>query len=112
MTIPFSIFWLNIGLTANMLINQGINSKFGEFIAMVCGFQTKLSKKIHQTFKKIRNFGVLDRSFWQSHFNHVIQVTTGKSEKRWDLPTALTKGSNECRQLKIVRKVFAKVRLD
>ena len=62
--------------------------------------------------KKLGNFDVLDASFWQSRSNRVIQVTTGRSEKRWDIPTALTKGSNECRQLKIVRKVFAKVRLD
>jgi len=28
--------------------------------------------------KKIRNFDVLDESFWQSRCNRVIQVTTGR----------------------------------
>ena len=61
-----------------MSINQGKSSKFGEFMSTMCGFQTKLSKKIHQNiWKKIRNFDVLDESFWQSRPNRVIQVTTG-----------------------------------
>jgi len=33
MTIPFSAFWLRIGLTPNMPINQGIMSKFDEFVS-------------------------------------------------------------------------------
>ena len=78
MTIPFSVFWLIIGLTTNMSRNQGKNGKFGEFISKMCGFQTKLSKKFTKHLEKIRNFDVLDESFWQSRVNRVIQVTTGK----------------------------------
>jgi len=52
MTIPFSVFWLIIGLTTNMSINQGKSSNFGGFMSTMCGFQTKLSKKFTKTFEK------------------------------------------------------------
>jgi len=54
MTIPFSIFWLNIGLTANMPINQGINSKFDEFVFLMNVFHTKYPKIFTKKIKKVR----------------------------------------------------------
>jgi hypothetical protein len=37
-----------------------------------------VKKNSPKHLEKIRNFDVLDESFWQSRFNHVIQVTTGR----------------------------------
>lgn len=81
-------------------------------MSIMCGFQTKLPKIFTKKSKKLGNFNVSGASFWQSRLNRVIQVTTGVSEKRWDLPTALTKGSNLCRQKPKVKKAFARVPLD
>jgi hypothetical protein len=68
MTIPFSVFWLIIGLTTNMSVNQGKSSKFGEFMSKMCGFQTKLSKKIHQNIWK--RFVIL--MFWMKVSGKVV----------------------------------------
>jgi hypothetical protein len=75
-------------------------------------FRPNAQKFLPKKSKKFGNFDVLGACFWQGRFNHVIQVTTGVSEKRWDVPIALTKGSNVCRQKPRVKKAFARVPLD
>jgi hypothetical protein len=68
MTIPFSVFWLIIGLTSDMSVNQRKSSKFGEFMSTMCGFQTKLSKKFTKTFGK--RFVIL--MFWMKVSGKVV----------------------------------------
>lgn len=109
MAIPFHVFWLNIGLTTKIHTNPEKSIKFGNFMSILCGFQTKLQRFFNKKFKKFDDFNVLEASFWQSRSIRVIQITTGVSEKRWEFPTALTKGSNACRQKMTASKAFAKV---